>query len=141
MIILGNLNVHNRDFLGFSKMYPQARAAELLEVCNELTNIIHETISFPRDRLQVWYIGFIFIFIDCSYRNTTSSRLETRAPVNFFFCKRQYLSQDLHWTSPTEVDWVGHQHWHVRSLVKGVRLWCTVARFVTGHVTSFFLNG
>jgi hypothetical protein len=46
--VLGDFNVHNKDWLGSSKTDPQGRAAEIFAVSNSLTNLIMEPTYFPR---------------------------------------------------------------------------------------------
>lgn len=42
LILLGDCNVHNGNWLGFSKTEPQREVVEVLAVSNDLTNKIHD---------------------------------------------------------------------------------------------------
>jgi hypothetical protein len=48
IIILGDFNVHNKEWLGSTRTDPQGRAAETFAVSNSLTNLIKEPTYFPR---------------------------------------------------------------------------------------------
>ena len=48
IIILGDFNVHNNEWLGSTRTDPQDAAAEAFAVSNSLTNLIKEPIYFPR---------------------------------------------------------------------------------------------
>lgn len=48
VIVLGDFNVHNKEWLGSAKTDPQGRVAEAFALSNDVTNIIHEPKYFPR---------------------------------------------------------------------------------------------
>ena len=49
VIVLGDFNVHNREWLRSSKTDAQGRAAEIFAISNSLTNLVNEPTFFPRD--------------------------------------------------------------------------------------------
>lgn len=46
--MMGNFNVQNSDWLEASKTDSQERPEEIFPVTNELANLIHDIIFFPR---------------------------------------------------------------------------------------------
>ena len=48
VVILGDFNVHSREWLGSTKTDPQGRAAETFSISSSLTNLIREPTYFPR---------------------------------------------------------------------------------------------